>query len=159
MLETTSCRWGRFARWAVLAVAVLALGGCSSKPVATIRGKVLLRSQPLTKGQIRFYRAGKLLDTACIRKDGTFEATQVAPGAVTVAVDLVELHYRPGCDPYAANPAQRPPTAPVGAPVIPGESPTAAGFFLLPDRYKKPETSSLLYDIPPGTTELTIELY
>jgi hypothetical protein len=130
-------------------LAALAAVGCGGgKP--TVRGKVTYRGTPLTMGNVTLFSAdGKIVKTAQIQEDGTYQIPDAPTGHVLAAVvNLPPVGARGG-----------PPL--IGAP---NDEETrlaraiAARYLPTPPHYADPKTSGLSFDVPRRGGPLDIAL-
>jgi hypothetical protein len=117
----------------------LALVGCSGgvKKV-TVNGTVTYKGQPLESGILQFVGPDGAYSAAVVQNGGGFTMTDVVPGQVKVGVQSA-----PGgsgsSDPKAPRTKVVPPSS-------------------LPEKYRSPDTSGLVYTIAPDTRTLDIKL-
>jgi hypothetical protein len=80
---------GRHFKALVILLFVLAISGCgkSGAPTATVSGTVTYRGAPVTAGTVSFFGPDNRVATTSINPDGTYTATNVPVGEVTVAVN------------------------------------------------------------------------
>jgi hypothetical protein len=125
----------------LVAVAVVAVAGCSDKGVkkVTVRGTISYKGQPLQSGILKFVGPAGSYSAAVIQPDGTFIITDVVPGEVKVGV--MEAPQGSG-----SSSGERASSGPKSSPVA------------LPEKYREPETSGVKYTITPETKELAIEI-
>jgi hypothetical protein len=144
----------RLAALAALVLAVQALAGCG-RPTGSVSGKVILKGQPLTAGDVTFIGADQRVASSPIQPDGSYAIPQVAAGkaqiGVTPPIKVTTGMPRgmkmdggkmgaPGADTAA------PPPASAGKPPA------------IPDQYLDPTKSGLTYEVKPGPQDYTIEL-
>jgi hypothetical protein len=122
-------------------VAAVTAAGCSGKGVKKVsfRGTVSYQGHMLRSGQVTFYGPAPervIYSAARIQPDGSFMATDVVPGEVTVTyMDTPQGSGSPGA-----------PDQPKGPPVS------------VHEKYRDPVRSGLQYTITSDTTELPIEI-
>jgi hypothetical protein len=123
---------------------ILAASGCSSRPkLMPVKGTLTYKGKPLPGKQIRFHGPEGHVSITEVEPDGSFVITDVLPGEVKVCImDSIAERF----------PARSPSGGPFAAPQA------ASPVYPIPEKYKNPETSGLVYTITPETTELAITL-
>jgi hypothetical protein len=145
-------RRGWLARCPILVLVLVSFGpvGCGSKR-NSVSGTVTYKGRPLPSGLVVFVcKEGTASKPARIAEDGTYSADDVAPGSVTVCVD-VSLPTTDGDSTEApetqskdqANKASPAPTTP---------------YVSIPERYKDPSQSGLTFEVKPGKNVFNIPL-
>jgi len=131
----------RFRSLVGLAVLAAAVAGCSSKGVKkiTVNGTVSYKGQPVRSGILKFAGPEGAYSAASIQPDGSYTITDVIPGETKVGV----MESPQGSGSPSGN---RAPPAPKEPPVP------------LPEKFREPTTSGVVYTITPETTKLDIEL-
>jgi hypothetical protein len=129
---------GRLRNLVVLA-AVAAAGCAGGVKKVTVHGTVAYQGQPLQSGILKLLGSEGSVSAGMIQPDGTFTATDVVPGEVSVGV--LEAPQSSGSSSGEDRPAaaHRKPVS-------------------LPEKFRNPETSGVKYTITPDTKELAIEL-
>jgi hypothetical protein len=149
MRQTRSGGRGRLkaAFWLLPLLACLA--GCGSPKVS---GKVTYKGEPLHMGTVLFTAANGWTGTSQINEDGTYSIANVPPGLAKVAVDTPSEKGRtpPG------GKAQRRPRE--DAPNEPSTAAPVHAPVKIPDKYKKPETSGLTFEVNGGRQTYNIAL-
>jgi hypothetical protein len=116
-------------------LALVAVAGCSNEDKKlTIQGTISYKGQPVRSGFLKFVGPKEGYTGASIQPDGTFVITGVVPGENKIGVREAPRNSRPSPD--------EPKTPPV----------------VLPEKFRDPETSGVVYTIAPNATEVTIEL-
>jgi len=131
----------RFRSLVGLAVLAAAVAGCSSKGVKkiTVNGTVSYKGQPVRSGILKFAGPEGAYSAASIQPDGSYTITDVIPGETKVG--LMESPQGSGSSSGdKAAPAPKEPPVP------------------LPEKFREPTTSGVVYTITPETTKLDIEL-
>jgi hypothetical protein len=172
-------------RVALLLTAFL-VAGCSSR-TAHVSGKVLLRGQPLPGGTVTFFPTNGqgTPASAQIEEDGTYDMPKapVGPVKITVANDALKegaAHPPIGMGP-GGGPVNMAPRAvqgknkagEAGQGAAPKEAiersdqkppewhppPKPPGKYVeIADKYKRPETSGLAYEVKPGSQDYDVPL-
>ncbi len=131
MMPRSALQQGSRPNWLPLGfvVAVILSGGCGPRgpSVATVKGKVLLNGQPLTKGQVGTIPSAGRGANGIIQPDGSFELNTFRKGDGA----LIGTHK-------------------VGVAAFEGgaKGPEGGnGKLLVPQRYTNPETSGLTIEV------------
>ncbi len=158
---------------AVLSALLLLAAGCGpAHPASTVSGKVTYKGEPLNGGTIKLYpdvtpTAGGYDNSflIAIKPDGTFTATNVPTGKMTVTIETQPPHVRgqngPKIDPTTHLPeGMKPPPDfdPSQVKAAPGAAPPATNLMVIPSKYANPRTSGLTWDIQPGKQTKDFEL-
>ena len=139
----------------------LILAGCSGPKLATVRGAVKSKGEPVTSGSITFYANGQPVASASILPEGTYTAESVPFGEVTATVVGGSVNIMSG--PRPGGP---------GVPIIPGAPRNKGQVMKAPEsappapppgakveaKFGKPETSGLKYTVDSKAQVLDIVL-
>ena len=129
--------------------ALIGCGGDSGK--ATVAGKVTYNGAPLTAGTISLCPASASPIPIPIKTDGTFVASDVPVGPMTVAIASGPEGYRPAGGPL-----------PPGAPVTAGSTGASQGptppVVNIPAKYADPKTSGLTWEVKGGKNTKNFDL-
>jgi hypothetical protein len=144
--------FGRLAPLLTAALVVQALGGCV-RPTGSVSGKVTLKGQTLTAGDVTFLGADQKPASSPIQPDGTYTISQVAVGpakvAVTPPIKAASMPRGMKMDPGA-----------IGGPA--GSAATAAASQgkppSIPEQYLDPNKSGVVCTVQRGTQEFNIDL-
>jgi hypothetical protein len=134
----------RFAGFAVLSLAVLAVAGCGPGAVGRVSGTVKYQGQPLTSGEVVFHCKNGEQVGCHITAQGTYELANVPVGFARI---IVKTH------PYVPPGLKKSGPGASAAPAVEGSS-----FTPLPARYGDPEKSGLIHDVKPGEQRYDIAL-
>jgi hypothetical protein len=137
----------------LLLVAVLGCGGNTT--INTLEGKITYNGAEVTGGSILFYPAGGGPVPGFIKSDGTYIASDVPPGEVTVTIDTTSVQN--------TGKAIMPPggKAPPGgdASKYPGANiQGAAKAVQIPAKYADRNKSGLKFTVSKGKNEKNFEL-
>lgn len=125
----------------VLAAVAVASAGCSSKGVKkiTVTGTVTYQGQKVRSGIVKFVGPEGAYAAGVIQSDGTYTVTDVVPGETKVGI----MESPSGSGSSSGEKSAPPPkeTAPP-----------------LPEKYREPTTSGLVYTIAPDNPTLNIEI-
>jgi hypothetical protein len=103
----------------------------------TVRGTVMYDNKPVTSGILRFIGPNGAYSAARLGDGGRYEITDVVPGETKIGI--MESPQSSGSSSGGAQ----------GASVAPVQ---------LPEKFRDPEKSGVVYTITPQTKELNIEL-
>ena len=127
---------------AVLFGMVLLVTGCGGKYESTVSGTVTLDGQPLTSGSVKFHPVtGGPSAYAMIGADGSYslktgDAESLKPGTYSVTVVATE---KPPAD-------------------LPRNAMPPIGRLITPEKYSRPKTTDLKYDVDAGSNEINLAL-
>jgi hypothetical protein len=116
--------------------------GCSDRYASTVSGSVTLDAQPLTSGTVTFHPvSGGPVAYAVIGADGSYslktgDTECLPPGAYLITV--VTTEQPPANLPRAATP-------PIGR-------------LITPEKYSRPKTTDLKYEVDAGSNEINLVL-
>jgi hypothetical protein len=122
----------------LLLLLVLLPFGCGSRSTATVSGKVLYGSQPLTRGTVTFFVEKGAVVTASIGQDGSYRADKlpVGPAKIAVRVPKNASILPPGYAEKAPEPMRSMANLPKPVPI--------------PDKYGDPDKSGLSMTVEGG---------
>lgn len=126
----------------LLALAALcaALGCSKGVKKITVTGKVTYQGQPVRSGIVRFIGPEGAYSAGPVQSDGTYTVTDVLPGETKVGI----MESPSGSGSSSGD--------------KPEKSAATKGAAPLPEKYREPTTSGLVYSITPETTELDIQI-
>jgi hypothetical protein len=130
----------------VLAVLVLAAGGCQGK--GDVSGKVSYKGKPLVWGTVTFEGKDGGLHYGNIGRDGSYSVSGVATGEAKVAVSSINPKSSDFV-PMQREGSKKPPPPP---------RPEVKGWFPIPEKYDAPYKSGLVYTIKRGENTIDIVL-
>jgi hypothetical protein len=121
---------------AALLLGLLA-AGCDRTPPAEgeVTGRVLYNGKPLPWGNVTFLAADGTKVPTVIEKDGRYQLSKLPVGSYKIGV--ISRETPPPIPPHSERPNSKAPT--------PGKNP-----FNISERYGKPETSGLTYEVREG---------
>ena len=123
-----------------VSLGLMLLSGCGDSSLAYVEGTVTLNGQALETGIVTFYPvSGGPVATGAIASGGhyqlnTGQSVGIAPGTYVVTIE-----------------ARKPPSGPA-------DQHESVGELLVPEKYTDKTRSALLYEVPPGTTEIDLGL-
>ena len=135
-------RWVKRTAIAVLLGMVLLVTGCGGKYASTVSGSVTLDDQPLTSGTVSFHPVnGGPVAYATIGADGSYslktgDAESLKPGMYSVTVVATE---KPPAD-------------------LPRDAMPPIGRLITPQKYSRPKTTDLKYEVRAGSNEINLAL-
>ncbi len=137
-----------------LAVAV-ALVGCSANkaPSAKATGKVTYKGQPVTGGSMQFFPKEGGSYSAVLKSDGTYQATQLPTGEMTVTVETESANKNREMPSYGGKKTMSSPPPP-GVKLGGGDN----VYVKIPHKYADPKTSDLKVTIKSGNNPHDFEL-
>jgi hypothetical protein len=119
----------------IVAIFVCTAGCGKSDNRVTVSGTVTVNGQPLTRGIVWIHSDGGNTAQALLNRDGSFTATEVTPGGVTLAVT-----EEPGANDLTKSKSPHFKTA------------------TIPGKYKIAQTSGLRFMVGPDSGPLTLNL-
>ena len=147
------------------------LAGCGpSNNGSTVSGKVTYKGEPLNGGTIKLYSdAAPTAGGAdhsfhiAIKPDGTFTASNVPTGTMTVTVETQAPQTKggPNIDPATGMPVSMKPPANFDPNQIKSSPAATAGapkLTAIPQKYADPKTSGLTWEIKPGQQKKDFDL-
>jgi hypothetical protein len=133
----------RFMTGVILLAGLFAVGCSGQKGFGEVRGTVTYRDKPVTAGTVMFYpEGGGDPASGVLAPDGTYRATGIPVGRARVAVETAR--FKTMTPPPAGLAKQMGGPRPVYVPI--------------PDRYEKPESSGLTFEVVKGTSDWPIVL-
>ena len=134
----------KFRLLAGVPLAVLLTVGCSTdRGIGEVRGSVTYHDKPVTAGNVTFYPDdGGTPVGAVLAPDGTYRATGVPVGRAKVAIETAR--FKTMTAPPAGLAKQMGGPRPVYVPI--------------PDKYERPDSSGLSFDVVKGTSDWPIVL-
>jgi hypothetical protein len=134
---------------------LLAAVGCGGS-TATVTGKVTYKGEPVTSGSVVFYGDNGKVDSGLLDADGSYTIGRAPVGVVKVAV-LASMEAK-------ASQGGKP----LGPPLGKGKpkkgyeevkpSPEKVLKSTIPERYKDPQTSGLIYTVASGKQVINLDL-
>ncbi len=162
----------RYHQFRLPAACLLAFGfltlviGCGPdyKARANVKGKVSIGKKPLTSGTVMFHGKNGITSTASIKPNGDYEMTDAPIGEVTITVEVAGLPMDPSVRARMKAKAgdfgkgvegSKNPEGGEGIALMP-EMPKE--IVPIPEKFSKPDTSGLKYNVEKGEHTHDIEL-
>ena len=154
----------------LLAATLVGCGGGVANAPANVSGKVTYKGAPVTGGVVGFFAKGAEGGgySATINPDGTFRASNVAAGEITVTVETETLNPNIKQTAYTGGATKGPGGggAPAGgAPKKMASSPrpgnaakSEAVYVKIPGKYAKKDTTTLNANLKAGSNTLDLDL-
>jgi hypothetical protein len=136
-------------------VAIVLVSGCDTKgPRALVKGNVKFANKPVKFGTVTFHGADKRTASATIKDDGTYEMADAPVGDVTITVTA------PSSGPGGpVGPGKPPPgMGKMPSEFDPGKGASGPQITPIPEKFTKPETSTLKYTVQKGDQDHDIEM-
>lgn len=118
-----------------------ALGCSKGVKKITVTGKVTYQGQLVRSGIVKFVGPEGAYSAGAVQADGTYIVTDVVPGETKVGI----MEAPSGSGSSSGDRSEKP-------------AATKGSAAPLPEKYREPTTSGLVYDITPQTTELEIQI-
>jgi hypothetical protein len=113
-----------------------------------ITGRVTFRAEPLPGGTVAFHPARGKPVVGKLKPDGTYAVKAVPVGRVRVTVETESVRPRP----------RVPSSVPPGSADPPRKKGDAPKYVRIPEKYARPQTSGLTYDVRAGNQTLDLAL-